>query len=50
VNGARAAREHCSASPSVRFLTRYLTTRTLTPLAAHCLIAGGVSTVWFAGH
>jgi undecaprenyl-diphosphatase len=35
---------------SVRFLTRYFTTRTLTPFAAYCLIAGGVSTVWFAGH
>jgi undecaprenyl-diphosphatase len=35
---------------SVRFLTRYFTTRTLTPFATYCLIAGGVSTVWFAGH
>lgn len=33
---------------SVRFLTRYFTTRTLTPFACYCLIAGGISTVWFA--
>jgi undecaprenyl-diphosphatase len=33
---------------SVRFLTRYFTTRTLTPFAVYCLIAGAVSTVWFA--
>nr|WP_212520465.1 undecaprenyl-diphosphate phosphatase [Actinospica acidithermotolerans] len=33
---------------SVRFLTRYFTTRTLTPFAYYCLIAGGISTVWFA--
>jgi undecaprenyl-diphosphatase len=39
-----------AAYVSVRFLTRYFTTRTLTPFAAYCLIAGGVSTVWFAGH
>ena len=35
---------------SVRFLTKYFTTRTLTPFAVYCLIAGGISTVWFAGH
>ncbi|HEV3173926.1 MAG TPA: undecaprenyl-diphosphate phosphatase [Actinocrinis sp.] len=33
---------------SIRFLTRYFTTRTLTPFAIYCLIAGAVSTVWFA--
>ncbi len=33
---------------SVRFLTRYFTTRTLTPFAVYCLVAGAVSTVWFA--
>ena len=33
---------------SVRFLTRYFTTRTLTPFAVYCLIGGAVSTVWFA--
>jgi undecaprenyl-diphosphatase len=37
-----------AAYVSVRFLTRYFTTRTLTPFAVYCLIAGGVSTVWFA--
>jgi undecaprenyl-diphosphatase len=33
---------------SVRFLTRYFATRTLTPFAVYCLIAGAVSTGWFA--
>jgi undecaprenyl-diphosphatase len=33
---------------SVRFLTKYFTTRTLTPFAVYCLVAGGISTVWFA--
>ena len=33
---------------AVRFLVRYFETRTLTPFAIYCLIAGGVSTVWFA--
>jgi undecaprenyl-diphosphatase len=33
---------------SVRFLTRYFTTRTLTPFAVYCLIGGAISTVWFA--
>jgi len=37
-----------AAYVSVRFLTKYFTTRTLTPFAFYCLIAGGVSTVWFA--
>ena len=36
---------------AVRFLTRYFTTRTLTPFAVYCLVGGGVSTAWFAaGH
>jgi len=33
---------------SVRFLTRYFTTRTLTPFAIYCLLAGVVSIVRFA--
>jgi undecaprenyl-diphosphatase len=33
---------------AVRFLTRYFTTRTLTPFAVYCLIGGAVSTIWFA--
>jgi undecaprenyl-diphosphatase len=37
-----------AAFVSVRFLTRYFSTRTLTPFAVYCLIAGGVSTIWFA--
>jgi undecaprenyl-diphosphatase len=31
---------------SVRFLTRYFETRTLTPFAIYCLVAGFVSLVW----
>jgi undecaprenyl-diphosphatase len=34
---------------AVRFLTRYFTTRTLTPFAVYCLIAGAVSIIRFAG-
>jgi undecaprenyl-diphosphatase len=33
---------------AVRFLTRYFTTRTLTPFAIYCLIAGAGSILWFA--
>jgi undecaprenyl-diphosphatase len=33
---------------SVRFLTRYFTTRTLTPFAIYCLIAGALCTLRFA--
>jgi undecaprenyl-diphosphatase len=33
---------------SVRFLTRYFHTRTLTPFAVYCLIAGGLATLRFA--
>jgi undecaprenyl-diphosphatase len=33
---------------SVRYLVRYFETRTLTPFALYCLIAGGVSIVRFA--
>lgn len=35
---------------SVRFLTRYFTTRTLTPFAIYCLLGGAISTVWFAAN
>ena len=35
---------------SVRFLTRYFTTRTLTPFAAYCLAVGGTLLVWFSLH
>jgi undecaprenyl-diphosphatase len=37
-----------SAYASVRFLTRYFTTRTLTPFAIYCLVAGIASLVKFA--
>jgi len=32
---------------SVRFLTRYFETRTLTPFAIYCLVVGGVMTIYF---
>ena len=31
---------------SVRFLTRYFETRTLTPFAIYCLAVGGVGLLW----
>ncbi|MDQ1642769.1 MAG: undecaprenyl-diphosphatase [Actinomycetota bacterium] len=37
-----------AAYASVRFLTRYFTTRTLTPFAIYCLVAGVASLVKFA--
>ncbi|MEP6526615.1 MAG: undecaprenyl-diphosphate phosphatase [Nocardioidaceae bacterium] len=37
-----------AAYASVRFLTRYFTTRTLTPFAIYCLVAGIASVVRFA--
>ncbi|BBY00945.1 undecaprenyl-diphosphate phosphatase [Mycobacterium seoulense] len=33
---------------AVRFLTRYFQTRTLTPFAVYCAVAGGASLVWLA--
>jgi undecaprenyl-diphosphatase len=33
---------------SLRFLTRYFETRTLTPFAIYCAIAGLASLAWFA--
>ena len=33
---------------SVRFLTRYFTTRTLTPFAVYCLVVGACAIVRFA--
>ena len=33
---------------SVKFLTRWFTTRTLIPFAVYCLVAGGISLVHFA--
>ncbi len=32
---------------SVRFLTRWFTTRTLIPFAVYCLVVGGVLVTWF---
>ena len=37
-----------AAYASVRFLTRYFTTKTLTPFAIYCLVAGVVSIIRFA--
>jgi undecaprenyl-diphosphatase len=37
-----------AAYASVRFLTRWFTTRTLTPFAVYCLIAGTASIIKFA--
>ena len=31
---------------AVRYLTRYFQTRTLTPFAIYCALAGGASLVW----
>ena len=39
-----------AAYVSVRFLTRYFTTRTLTPFAVYCLVVGGTLFVWFGLH
>jgi undecaprenyl-diphosphatase len=33
---------------SVRFLVRYFETRTLTPFAIYCVVAGAVSLIRFA--
>jgi undecaprenyl-diphosphatase len=33
---------------SVRFLVRYFETRTLTPFAVYCLVAGAASVIYFA--
>jgi undecaprenyl-diphosphatase len=33
---------------AVRYLTQYFQTRTLTPFAIYCAVAGGASLVWFA--
>jgi undecaprenyl-diphosphatase len=35
---------------AVRYLTRYFQTRTLTPFAIYCALAGGASLAWFALH
>jgi undecaprenyl-diphosphatase len=39
-----------SAYFAVRFLTRYFHTRTLTPFAIYCTVAGAASYVWLAIH
>jgi undecaprenyl-diphosphatase len=37
-----------AAYASVRFLTRWFTTRTLTPFATYCLVAGVLCVIRFA--
>jgi undecaprenyl-diphosphatase len=44
--GSLAAR--IAAFAAVRFLTRYFHTRTLTPFAAYCVLAGGACPGYFA--
>ena len=39
-----------AAYVSIKFLTRYFTTRTLTPFAVYCLIGGAISIGWFSTH
>jgi undecaprenyl-diphosphatase len=45
---AGAAVAGVAAYLSVRFLTRYFTTRTLTPFAIYCLVAGVACIARFA--
>ena len=35
---------------SVKYLTRYFETRTLTPFAIYCVVAGGASLAWLLLH
>ena len=44
---AGAATAAVAAYASVRFLTRYFTTRTVTPFAIHSLIVGTGCLIWF---
>jgi undecaprenyl-diphosphatase len=39
-----------AAYMSVRYLTRYFTTRTLTPFAVYCLVVGSALFAWFGLH
>jgi undecaprenyl-diphosphatase len=39
-----------AAYASIKFLTRYFTTRTLTPFAIYCLLGGAISIGWFSTH
>jgi undecaprenyl-diphosphatase len=45
---AGSAASFVCAYLAVRFLTRYFQTRTLTPFAIYCALAGGASLVWLA--
>ncbi len=47
---AGSAAAAVAAYVSVRSLTRYFTTRTLTPFAVYCLVAGAGLVVWFGLH
>lgn len=45
---AGSAASFVCAYLAVRFLTQYFQTRTLTPFAIYCAVAGGASLVWLA--
>jgi undecaprenyl-diphosphatase len=47
---AGSAAAAVAAYVSVRYLTRYFTTRTLTPFAVYCLVAGAGLMAWFGLH
>ena len=47
---AGSAAAAVAAHVSVRYLTRYFTTRTLTPFAVYCLVAGAGLVAWFGLH
>ncbi len=47
---AGSAAAAVAAYVSVRYLTRYFTTRTLTPFAVYCLVAGAGLVAWFGLH
>ena len=47
---AGSAAAAVAAYVSVRYLTRYFTTRTLTPFAVYCLVAGAWLVAWFGLH
>jgi undecaprenyl-diphosphatase len=47
---AGSAASFICAYLSVKYLTRYFETRTLTPFAIYCVVAGGASLAWLLLH
>ena len=47
---AGSAASFICAYLSVKYLTRYFETRTLTPFAIYCVVAGGASLAWLLVH